>query len=570
MLRNFRSVVDDPVAGCARSAPAPSPPAPRPQHRRPDRPSAIVAPNRNLPTTIPLKRTGDVGQQPQRRPAGPSRSVCVRAHWNRRRLARARGGSESGKRCQIPLIFPIRSGRSAERARESAPLSVLQIFRSVVDDPVAGCARSAPAPSPPAPRPQHRRPDRPSAIVAPNRNLPTTIPLKRTGDVGQQPQRRPAGPSRSVCVRAHWNRRRLARARGGSESGKRCQIPLIFPIRSGRSAERARESAPLSVLQIFRSVVDDPVAGCARSAPAPSPPAPRPQHRRPDRPSAIVAPNRNLPTTIPLKRTGDVGQQPQRRPAGPSRSVCVRAHWNRRRLARARGGSESGKRCQIPLIFPIRSGRSAERARESAPLSVLQIFRSVVDDPVAGCARSAPAPSPPAPRPQHRRPDRPSAIVAPNRNLPTTIPLKRTGDVGQQPQRRPAGPSRSVCVRAHWNRRRLARARGGSESGKRGASQRGFRSGVLAASTPYLHSGRIVVRAGRPRSSVAPNRNITKKESAPPATSPSAASTRCAGPSRSSRHRAAVTATRRILSHHLPRDKEHRLARRKCRRESTT
>ena len=36
---------------------------------------------------------------------------------------------------------------------------------------------------------------------------------------------------------------------------------------------------------------------------------------------------------------------------------------------------------QIPLIFPIRSGRSAERARESAPLSVLQIFRSVVDDP---------------------------------------------------------------------------------------------------------------------------------------------------------------------------------------------
>jgi hypothetical protein len=50
-------------------------------------------------------------------------------------------------------------------------------------------------------------------------------------------------------------------------------------------------------------------------------------------------------------------------------------------------------------------------------LSVLQIFRSVADDPVARCARPAPAPSPP-PRPGEADViiDRPSSIVAPNRN----------------------------------------------------------------------------------------------------------------------------------------------------------
>ena len=40
------------------------------------------------------------------------------------------------------------------------------------------------------------------------------------------------------------------------------------------------------------------------------------------------------------KKNVDVGQQPQRRPAGRCRSVCVRARWNRRRLARAREGSD--------------------------------------------------------------------------------------------------------------------------------------------------------------------------------------------------------------------------------------
>jgi hypothetical protein len=59
---------------------------------------------------------------------------------------------------------------------------------------------------------------------------------------------------------------------------------------------------------------------------------------RPDRPSSIVAPNRNHKNGI-----GDVGQQPQRRPGGSSRSSARRSRGRcasacrRARLARAWG-----------------------------------------------------------------------------------------------------------------------------------------------------------------------------------------------------------------------------------------
>jgi hypothetical protein len=51
--------------------------------------------------------------------------------------------------------------------------------------------------------------------------------------------------------------------------------------------------------------------------------------------------------------------------------------------------------------------------------------------------------------------DRPNSIVAPNQT--NNNPLNRNGDVDQQPQRRPGGSSRSVCVRARWNRAPHAR-----------------------------------------------------------------------------------------------------------------
>jgi hypothetical protein len=82
------------------------------------------------------------------------------------------------------------------------------------------------------------------------------------------------------------------------------------------------------VLQIFRSVVDDPVARCAR------PPA---HHHRSPRSPELHRPPESA-NNNPLKRNGDVGQQPQRRPAGSSRSLCLRARWNRRTpRARVRG-----------------------------------------------------------------------------------------------------------------------------------------------------------------------------------------------------------------------------------------
>ena len=97
--------------------------------------------------------------------------------------------------------------------------------------------------------------------------------------------------------------------------------------------------APLSVLRNLAIVVDDPVAGCARTGAGTIAAAPtrrsRHQHRR--RSPELHRPPPKLPTTIPRKRKVDVGQQPQRRPAGRCRSVCLRARWNWRRLARAPG-----------------------------------------------------------------------------------------------------------------------------------------------------------------------------------------------------------------------------------------
>ena len=62
------------------------------------------------------------------------------------------------------------------------------------------------------------------------------------------------------------------------------------------------------------------------------------------------------------------------------------------------------------------------------------------------------------------------------------------------------------------------------------------------------------------------------KRTARPATSPSAASTRCAGPSRSSRHRAAIALIRRakFFGSRAPRDKDRARSSRKVGRESTT
>jgi hypothetical protein len=77
------------------------------------------------------------------------------------------------------------------------------------------------------------------------------------------------------------------------------------------------------MLQIFRSVVDDPVA---RAAPAPADII--------DRPSSIVAPNQTA-NNNPLKRNGDVDHS-RLEPVG----LLGAARWNRRSpRARVRAAS---------------------------------------------------------------------------------------------------------------------------------------------------------------------------------------------------------------------------------------
>ena len=74
------------------------------------------------------------------------------------------------------------------------------------------------------------------------------------------------------------------------------------------------------------------------------------------------------------------------------------------------------------MIVQCRAAAALREREQAPPLSVLQIFRSVVDDPVA---RAAPAPADII--------DRPTSIVAPNQKSANNNPLKRNGDVDQQP-----------------------------------------------------------------------------------------------------------------------------------------
>jgi hypothetical protein len=112
-----------------------------------------------------------------------------------------------------------------------------------------------------------------------------------------------------------------------------------------------------------------------------------------------------------------------------------------------------------------------EHAADTATVSAAE-FAIVVDDPVARCAR-------PAPNPRLR-----AAIIAadviidrPTARAPSSPRTgnheKGIGDGGS------SSSSRSVGIAPPS----LARAREGREYGQRG-SQRGFRSGVLAPSTP--------------------------------------------------------------------------------------
>jgi hypothetical protein len=111
---------------------------------------------------------------------------------------------------------------------------------------------------------------------------------------------------------------------------------------------------------------------------------------------------------------------------------------------------------------------------------MLQIFRSVVDDPVA---RAAPAPADIIEPPElHRRPELESA----NNN-----PLKRKGDVDQQPYSRlePVGLRQSSLESAS-----ASRARVWAESQVNVAPSASCCDRVVAKLTPYLRAARPPVQ----------------------------------------------------------------------------
>jgi hypothetical protein len=133
------------------------------------------------------------------------------------------------------------------------------------------------------------------------------------------------------------------------------------------SRARRRRADPLSVLQIFRSVVDDPVADSW-----PAPPARRPHRHhlvRPDRPSSIVAPNRK--SLKWNRRRRSAAAAPRRR---LERAELLTKLGEPARASRAREGNEYGQRSVSVLRnLPIdcRPPPSSLRSPGAADLSIL-------------------------------------------------------------------------------------------------------------------------------------------------------------------------------------------------------
>ena len=210
--------------------------------------------------------------------------------------------------------------------------------------PYLALARSAPAPSPP-PRPGEAdvSSDRLSSIVGPEPKSASQQFAKTkmtTSPAAAAPTRRleQVAPPQSSRESA-----RLARARDGSESVERCQIPMIVQCRSRRSAARARASPSSVSAADFPICCHDPIPrfssiGAGTSAAAPSRRSRR-QHRSPQlhrRPRTGIC-----PTTIPQKRNDDVASSRSAdQAARAGRSASELAESTRASCARERAASK--------------------------------------------------------------------------------------------------------------------------------------------------------------------------------------------------------------------------------------
>ena len=126
--------------------------------------------------------------------------------------------------------------------------------------------------------------------------------------------------------------------------------------------------------------------------------------------------------------------------------------WRRRSAATPPQAARAGRsRSRVALLTDV-AGSALARTREMranklnrATIRLIVQCRLLSMTPWLNLAAR-----PPAAAASSRSPRSPNSIVAPNRNLPTTIPRKRSGAGGQQPHRRKrrerVGPDRgSLC-----------------------------------------------------------------------------------------------------------------------------
>src|ERR1019366_9392967 len=140
------------------------------------------------------------------------------------------------------------------------------------------------------------------------------------------------------------------------------------------------------------------------------------------------------------------------------------------------------------MIVQCRAAAALREREQAPPLSVLQIFRSVVDDPVA---RATPAPADII--------DRPSSNVAPKPTA-NNNPLKRKGDVDQQPYSRlePVGLLGAARSHSSLESARASRARVRAASAVNAAHCQCCRFSDLLSMPPWLAQ-----RRRQPTSSIA-------------------------------------------------------------------
>ena len=196
-------------------------------------------------------------------------------------------------------------------------------------------------------------------------------PARPDGELKRNRRRRPAAAAPARAVNAAFDqgcwRRRPRRSRRTGPGGRivvRSDRPSSIVAPTRRSRRQHRRRSP----ELHRR--PDQAKPTSASAPIARAPSSAP----------------NLRTTIPRKRNVDVGQQPQRRPAGRCRSVCLRARWNRRPSRARVEGSEQGKRTMRRIGS---TGGDRHRPGISTAgvalrsLSVLRNLAIVGDDPVA-------------------------------------------------------------------------------------------------------------------------------------------------------------------------------------------